>query len=193
MKTNIYKLGSYRDANEKSPPVDEVRHVYPDTFETESTTGAPRLRIGCSGSPIPVIASLAELLSPPFIVLLVLKVSRCNNKQGRYQSPALERRELDDIFAEFGEFFGSDARLHFWVHSPDDRATIVLDDHNIVYGYGPLDDFRKTLSEQGFRPGPVVIPVPHCQHYNAEFDKQERQIVKRYSWKVTPLQEDDED
>jgi len=191
MTTNLFKIGGFRNPDSISPS-GEIQHFYLDTFETERTTGPARLRIGASGNPIATVAALSNLLSSPFFILLVLHTTRCGNRLARYQSPPLERIELDDFLAQFADFLSRDARHDFWLHSPNDDSTIVLDRHNLILASGHLDEFRRTLEERALHEGPVKFPVPHSHHYHQEFDEWERQIVKHFEWKLTPLRPDDE-
>jgi hypothetical protein len=40
-----------------------------------------------------------------------------------------------------------------WLHSHDGNATIVLDRHNLIYTYGPLDGFERALIGAGVQRG----------------------------------------
>jgi hypothetical protein len=190
VKNKLYKIGRFADGQDPSY-AEDVQHFYLNTFELEPTTGPPRLRIGASGDPVATVASLSSLLAPAFFILLVLHLSRRGNAEARYQSPPVERETLNDFLTEFQLFLTSDARHDFWIHAPEEQATIVLDQHNIIYAYGPMDDFQESLLRQGFHNGPVRIPTPHVHHYHAEFDEEETRIVKHFPWKQSPLRPDD--
>jgi hypothetical protein len=74
-----------------------------------------------------------------------------------------------------------------WIHSPDSSATIVYEEHNLIYAYGPLDCYTQILSERGFQQGNIELPFPHTHRYHDEFDETERQIIQNHAWRRTPL------
>lgn len=191
MAEAAYKIGKYRDPARPSA-AEEVRHNYLNSFVAEKTKGMPRLKIGAAGDPVVTMQTLSSLLSEPLFVLLVLHTSRCNSALARYQSPAIHRQGLQEFFSQFGSFLGEDARHDMWIHSQGDNATIVLDRHNLLYAYGPIEAFRAALLEMRFREGAVEIPVPHIHNYHPEFDVAERKILAWFEWSQTPLRPDDE-
>ena len=75
---------------------------------------------------------------------------------------------------------------------PEDRATIVWDRHDLIYGYGSIDDFAQTLSRLGFRPGKPEVPGPHEHHYHRVCDEQARALLASRHWSYTPLSPEDE-
>jgi len=92
----------------------------------------------------------------------------------------------------FGRFLSEDARHDFWIRSHDDDATIVLDRHNLIYAYGPLDTFEAALQTICSRATtPPLIPDPHVHHYHAAWDNDERRMIKAFDWRVSPLRESD--
>ena len=191
MAEAIYKIGRFRDPARPSA-AEEVRHNYLNSFEAEETKGVRRLRIGAAGDPVVAMQTLSSLLSEPLFLLLVLHTSRCDSMLARYQSPPVRREGLQEFFSQFGTFLGVDARHDTWIHSQKDNATIVLDRHNLIYAYGPIEAFRAALLEMGFREGVVEIPVPHIHNYHPEFDAAEKQILAWFDWSKTPLRPDDQ-
>jgi hypothetical protein len=64
----------------------------------------------------------------------------------------------------------------------------VLDRHNLIYGYGPLNDFERVLQSLGVRQGESpLVPDPHLHHYHQVWDGAEREIVRRFDWHIKPL------
>ena len=55
---------------------------------------------------------------------------------------------MEEFLREFGRFLCEDSRHDLWVRSHDDDATIVLDRHNVIYAYGPLDAFEAALKSR---------------------------------------------
>jgi hypothetical protein len=125
-------------------------------------------------------------------VLYVLHTSRCGNQLGRYQSPSLEFDALNGFMAEFCEYLTNDARHDLWVYSPRSEAPLVWDRHDLIYAYGPLEQFRAVLKgslQEGDVDGP---PYPHSHMYHAEYDDSERALLRYFHWLHSPLQEADE-
>ena len=167
------------------------RASYLDQFAEEPTTAEPRLVISCSGSPLAVVKRLAAVLEGPFLLLWILHTSRAGVARGRYQSPPLSKEDLEALLAEFGAFFEGDARGDVWLHTKT-PATVVYECHDLIYAYGPLDQFARTLTDAGFSNGRPSIPAPHAHRYHAEFDRAETNLAAALDWSYTPLQPDDD-
>lgn len=86
-------------------------------------------------------------------MLYVLHTPRGEASAGRYQSPAMSRREFTSLVERFEAFLCSDSRFDLWVHSPSEHATVVLDRHNQLFAYGPLDRFTDVLLGFGYEQG----------------------------------------
>ena len=170
-----------------------VGYTYPDIWETGKTTGPDRLIIAPSGDQAGLMIELASVLPEPFGILYVLLVSRCGNAPGRYQSPyPIDRAEMEFFVNEFKAYFEQDGRHHIWITSVPADATIVYDNHNIVYAYGPLDEYIRLLDRRGLKEGTITIPAPHTHNYNPEFDSQEDKISAYWDWRQYPLSETDD-
>jgi hypothetical protein len=125
-------------------------------------------------------------------VLYILHAPQCGNPHGRYQSQTLQLDEIDGFMADFSAFLTNDGRHDLWLFSPGSDATLVWDRHNLIYAYGPLEQFRFVLKE-GFRETEVEDPLyPHAHLYHAEYDESERKILRYFQWSKTPLLEADE-
>jgi hypothetical protein len=173
----------------------EIPYRYADTWARESTTGPDRIVVGASSGQIHLMSRLADVVGDPLFILYVLTEPRTDHEPGRYQSPyALERDEREAFLQTFGDFIECDGRHQFWLGAPDGSATLVYENHNLLYAYGPLESFKRTLSEAGLSEGPVEIPVPHVHYYHAEFDEDQARLVEHFEWLLTPLKpEDDSD
>ena len=79
-----------------------------------------------------------------------------------------------------------------WKPRPSAKATLVYDNHDLIYAYGPLDEFCEVLSSRGLREGDLSIPAPHQHCYNQEFDAAERDVLKYWEWRHSPLRSDDD-
>ena len=95
------------------------------------------------------------------------------------------------MLSKFSTFLATDARRDTWVHFPKDNVTLILDRHNVLNAYGPIEQFEEVLRSLGLREGTVDIPVPHCHHYHEEFDLSENQILSWFDWEKTDLHPED--
>jgi len=154
------------------------RASYLDQFAEEPTTGPPRLVISCSRSPLATVKRLAAVLDGPFLLLWILHTPGTAVARGRYQSPPLSKEDLDALLTEFGAFFEGDARGDVWLHT-NTPATVVYECHDLIYAYGPLDQFAQTLTDAGFSKGRPSIPAPHAHVYHHEFDPAETNLAAR--------------
>ena len=94
--------------------------------------------------------------------------------------------------AEFCEFLTDDGRHDLWVLSPKSDATLVWDRHDLIYAYGPLNQFRGVLGEALQEATVKGPPYPHAHMYHAEYDDAERKILRYFQWSRSPLLTDDE-
>jgi hypothetical protein len=191
--------GSGRASVTKFSGLDAVgspsRYPYDDRWSIERTTGPDRIVVAPSrGHHVDVLLDLARCLREPFGVLYVLLLSRTGaHESGRYQSdvPA-SRAEAEAFVRRFGDYFEGDGRHHLWLMSLPDEATLVYDNHDLIYGYGPLNQYRAVLSGRGFSEGTTAIPAPHQHCYNAEYDGAENDLMDYWGWRRFPLQPDDD-
>jgi hypothetical protein len=182
---SLFKLGSIRDGT-----ITPFR--YANTFQLERTTGADRLRIGVEDAPLSLLWKLAFPCTAPFFLLYVLHTSRCGNQLGRYQSPAIQFDAVNGFMSQFCEFLTNDARHDLWLHSPKSGATLVWDRHDLIYAYGPLDQFRAVLKESFLEAQVQGPPCPHVHRYHAEYDESEQRILRHFQWSCSPLVSGDE-
>lgn len=168
-------------------------HGFPAVFSVDAQhAGVPRLVSAAPGGDPEVFQLLAHCLEPPFYILYVLHTPRGESQAGRYQSPLLGIEAFDALMTRFGALFTHDARHDLWMHSPADRATVVWDRHNLVYGYGPLDRFENVLRGLGFVPGAVSVDFVHMHHYRQEYDALSAGLLGELQWSMSPLHPSDE-
>jgi hypothetical protein len=124
------------------------------------------LKIGASQNEIDLLLKVAETLNPPFYIVYVLVVSRIGNKLGRYQSLLLESRdELKSFLKEFQEYFETDGRHHVWICTIDNSGRFIYDQHNVIFAYGPLDNYISNLMKNGYKEKKFSFPAPHAHAY----------------------------
>jgi len=170
-----------------------VPHRYPKIFVREKTTGPDRVKIAASENGAQLLLQLAAVLGEPFSLLYVLVVPRSDQAEGRYQSQWMSRSDLWPLFDRFAPFWDQDARHHVWLFSDPDRATLVYDQHNVIFAYGPIEDYVRILEAAGYSEGQDLrFPAPHAHHYHIDFDGDEREIVSLPGWTKSPLRDGDE-
>jgi len=168
------------------------RFEFGNVFCRETVRGTDRLRIALDHAQDGCLRALANRLRQPFQLLYVLHTTRTGAELGRYESPEVSAADVIDFLQRFGRFLSEDARQDFWIRSHGDDATIVLDRHNVIYAYGPLDLFESTLRALGVQPGSVrEIPDPHVHHYHRKWDDAEREVLRFFAWNIKPLRESD--
>ena len=170
-----------------------VEHSHPAVFRCHtSRSGTPRITAGVPGSDPSVVLELAKCLEAPLFLLYVLHTPRGEAEAGRYQSPELSLSEVQELFEEFRPFLSGDGRFDLWLYSPSQRATVVWERHNTLYGYGPLECFQASLEAQGFVEGELPPLGEHTHHYRAELDQYAKALLSRYHWLQSPLRPEDE-
>lgn len=168
---------------------------YDGLWAVQRTSGPDRLVVAPGhGEHVNVLLELARCLPEPFGILYVLVVPRTGeHSSGRYQSPAPTSLEETETFVRrFAPFFEGDGRHHLWLMSLPAKATLVYDNHDLIYAYGPADKYKAVLESRGLRQGNVGIPAPHQHCYNVEFDDAERDLMSFWEWLHFPLQPDDD-
>jgi hypothetical protein len=176
----LFKLGSISSEGIR-------RFRYPNAFQIERTTGPNRLLVRVEDTPLSWLWKLALPLAAPFSILYVLHTSRCGSQLGRYQSPSLDFEATNGFIAEFYEFLTNDSRHDLWVHSSGSDATVVVDRHDLIYAYGPLEQFRAVLKDGLSETRVEGPPYPHVHMYHAEYDESERKILRYFKWSRSPL------
>jgi hypothetical protein len=171
----------------------EQEHSYPAVFRIETTrNGTERIVVGVPGGDPVVFERLGRCLEGPYWLLFVLHTPRGEGEPGRYQSPEIEPERFNAFLARYGAFLSGDGRHDFWLRSPSSEATIVWDRHNLIYAYGPLDDYISALRGLGFSEAEVSIPFPHAHNYRPEFDSDAKTLLLEFEWTRTPLKPEDE-
>jgi hypothetical protein len=182
----MYKLGFFKNDGT------EVPFRYHDIWAIEHTKGPDRIVIAPSKDHIDRLLELSSSWKGPRKILYILLTSRCDNKLGRYESPSLTETQLSDFLNRYRDFLESDARHHLWIGLYRSNALLVYDQHNVIYGYGDLDEYQKVLKKKGFSEGTVTFPSPHTHPYHQANDSHEVKILTEWEWKWSPLDENDE-
>jgi hypothetical protein len=191
-------VGMSRPFRKITLDVDGVETAAPSSavFEWQQTTGGrPRLLIAATPSKPDLFRELAERLAEPFFLLYVLHTPRGGGVAGRYQSPPLDRRQLDDFLTSFSPYLAGDSRHDTWVHSAGDRRTLIWDRHDLIYAEGePLEDLAAALEAMGFEEDavPRAGADPHIHYYRAEFDDQAAAVLSHFDWTRSKLRPEDE-
>jgi hypothetical protein len=160
---------------------------HPKVWIREPTDGPERLRIGVGTGTLEVLKALAEVLREPLGLLVVMRAPRVV-EAGRWESVALTHPELARFANRYGELFEDDARAQLWVTELDGVGMLVLDEHDLIYAYGPLHRFEQVLRVRGYASGDPRVPDPHEHHYNHQFDTLESDLRRLWAWnRILPL------
>lgn len=173
-----------------APGVD-APYLHERVWAREESNVGERLRIGGGERSVELLVSLAQGLAEPLFILAVLRVGRATGQDGKFESEALSHVQVADFYDEFEELFARDGRVQGWIGATDGSGLLVLDEHDLVYAYGPLDAFERELRLRGYSPGDPDIPVPHGHAYSEELDQLEVQLVNRQWRRVLPLDEEE--
>jgi hypothetical protein len=168
-------------------------YSHPAVYKYEMTkAGVSRLIAGLPSQEINILAQILRCLDEPLFLLYVLHTPRGEGDPGRYQSPELNKDEIQQFLSRFSAFLLGDARYDVWLHSPTINATIAWDRHNLIYAYGPTECMEAVLVQSGFTNGNPLVPAPHAHHYRPEFDSDARAILTHFEWKYSELRPEDE-
>lgn len=170
-----------------------VEHSHPPVFHVPARgSKSQRLVAGVPGSDPEVFLRLTRCLEEPILLLYILHTCRGEAELGRYQSPELTFREIESFIGDFRPLLATDGRFDLWAYSPEQRATVVWDRHNLLHAYGPLECFAAKLRSLGFGSGEPKVPAPHTHHYRPELDALAKQLIRRFHWLHSPLRPEDE-
>jgi hypothetical protein len=161
-------------------------------FFREVVSGQSRLKLVLPRSHRTLVRDLVTKLPAPFQLLYVLHTSRGEGPLGRYQSPEIDRTELNDFLTRFANFLAGDARHDLWLRSAAANALIVWDRHNDIYLYGDLGPFAEWLADLGLQEGEIERLGQHVHHYRAEFDADARAVLDAFGWRRSALRAEDE-
>jgi len=169
------------------------RYEYPDVFALEQTSGPERLAIAPSGNHVSILIDLVQLVSEPLGILYVLAVPRGGSEPGRYQTEnPVSKQQAEELLKNFSDYLERDGRHDIWIASMSGPDLLVYDRHNVIYAYGPLLEYENVLLARGLRRVEYVrFPSPHTHNYHPAFDQDERDLLRYWRWKRSPLHESD--
>lgn len=167
-------------------------HSFPARFSTSTAGTVPRVHAGLPAGGLEPFEVLVSHLDAPLLLLYVLHTPRGEAPSGRYQSQEVSHREFTSLIERFSAFLLSDSRFDLWVHSPTEQATVVLDRHNQLFAYGPLDRFSDALRGIGYEQGDIAVDFPHIHQYRPEFDGDAKELLSSLAWRRTDLRPEDE-
>lgn len=177
--TRPYRLGAFVDG------LGWIEHRYGRVWKREPG----RIVAAPDHGQVELMARLSAEIEPPFKVLYVLLVPRDDGQdEGRYELvEEFSREQLLRFLNRYQPLFEGDGRHHVWLASPVGDASIVYDQHNVLYLYGPLDRFARVLDEFGLEEREFSFPSPHSHHYHEELDVLLEDMLNRHEWKWFPL------
>jgi len=174
-------------------PFDQI-YEYPNVFAIEKTTGPDRLIVAPSANHISIMIELLQVMPAPFWILYLLTVPRGGGEAGRYESVnTLSAGEAEKFLCRFKDFFEKDGRHNIWIKSLSSPCLLVDDKHDVIYGYGQLPDFETILLNRGLSKVECIrFPAPHAHNFHPEFDRDEKDLLRSYPRKRSPLRESDD-
>jgi hypothetical protein len=183
----IYKLG---DGMPEDRP-----WIYQNVWATEELSDAKRLVIAPKSGTTGILERLIETMPEPFWLLYVLVVPRGEGDAGRYQSSELQtRQQVRRFLHEFQTFLETDGRQNLWIRSESGPAMLIYDRHDLIYGYGLIDDGKELLKQIGLSEvssASIKTPDPHSHHYHASLDAEASRLLAYLDWHHTPLRDQD--
>lgn len=172
-----------------------VEFRYDNVFQRQTTAGPERLIVAPESGHVDVLLRLTREMPTPYWVLYILLVPHTAEvRAGRYQlNLDFDEESLRRLLVNFREFFEGDARHHLWIGSRADQSLLVYDQHDVIYAYGPIDQFAAILRAQGLNEAEVNYPYPHTHHFRSSLDDYEIDLLREYDWNWYPLESEDED
>jgi hypothetical protein len=167
-------------------------HSFPAHFREEIAGTVPRIHAGLPAGGLEPFELLVSQIEAPLLLLYVLHTPRGEASSGRYQSEEISHREFTLLVRRFAAFLCSDSRFDLWVHSPSEGATVVLDRHNQLFAYGPLERLSNALRGIGYEQGDITVDFPHIHQYMPEFDGDSKELLSTIAWSRTDLRPEDE-
>ena len=167
-------------------------HSFPAVFNVSTAGTVPRVHAGLPAGGLEAFEVLTSQLEAPLVILYVLHTPRGEAPAGRYQSRDFSHFELKSLLGRFTAFLCSDSRFDLWVYSPSERATVVLDRHNQLFAYGPIDRFSSALRSIGYEQGAISVDFPHIHQFMPEFDRHSEELLSTLDWIRTDLRPEDE-
>jgi len=149
--------------------------------------------LGAAAEPIRLLLEFARYLSGPFAVLYLLPEPHGAHRPGRYQSPfPLGRRKVVEFCERFESFLGRDGRHAVWIMTGDCAERLIYDRHEMIFAYGPLEEFERTLAVAGYTPAKIKIPLLRNHHGQADLDPELDRLLDWWPWIRCPLWPGDE-
>jgi hypothetical protein len=149
--------------------------------------------IRAPAEPIRLLLKLARHVPGPFAVLYVLPEPHGSVAPGRYQSPfPLGRRKVAEFFERFESFLECDRRHAVWIMTEDCAERIIYDRRRMLFAYGPLEEFERTLAVEGYTPARVRVPFRRDGRVHADLDPELEKLVEWWPWIHCPLWPGDE-
>lgn len=143
--------------------------------------------------PIRLLLKFARCIPRPFAVLYVLPEPHGSHPPGRYQSPfPLGRRKVVEFFERFESFLERDRRHAVWALTEDCAERLIYDRRRMLFAYGPLKEFERTLTVEGYTPARIQIPRARDHGVHADLDGELDRLLDWWPWIRCPLWPGDE-
>ncbi|MBJ7458490.1 MAG: hypothetical protein JHD02_04810 [Thermoleophilaceae bacterium] len=166
------------------------RFVQESVYCREYVGDSERVRIGGAPVPVDLLCELVRDLSEPVFVLVEVRVARVTDFVAKYESEPWSIEQVVEFATTFRDFFTLDGRANLWVGEIGGPGMLVLDEHDILFGYGHVDEFERKSHSAGYVAGNPTVPDPHEHCFREEFDEDELRIVEMPWRRVLPAEDD---
>ena len=187
MKNPTPKLSSVQ------PNVPFESHAAPRDYQLLDGPWGDCAAVGDAAQPIRLLLRLARCLRGPFAMLYLLPEPHGSHPPGRYQSPFPQgRRKVVEFCERFERFLERDGRHAVWIMTKNCAERLIYDRRRIIFAYGPLKEFERTLVVEGYTPGRIKIPRRLGRRVHADLDPELGRLLDWWPWIRCPLWPGDE-
>lgn len=168
-------------------------HPAPGHYQRLTGPWGDAVALHAPKEPIRLMRRLARCLAGPFAVLYLLPEPHRPFPHGRYQSPfPLGRRRVAEFLERFEPFLERDRRHAVWIMTEDCIERIIYDRRQMMFAYGPLEEFERTLALEGYTPAPIEIPRRLDLRIERDLDPELERLLDWWPWIRCPLWPGDE-
>jgi len=168
-------------------------HAAPRHYQRLAGPWGDCVALRSAAQPIRLLLAFARCIPGPFAVLYVLPEPHGSHPPGRYQSPfPLGRRKVVEFCERFEPFLERDRRHAFWILTGDCAERLIYDRREMIFAYGPLEEFERTLAVEGYAPARVKIPRLRGHRVRADLDRELDRLMEWWAWIRCPLWPGDE-
>lgn len=157
-------------SNEGNVPIE-----FDNRFSRETVEGVHRVIVAARGQ---WIDHMLKIVNPEGKYFYVIYQQQDTENDERFQSGELTFESLQSLMTRFRDLIEISPWHNFWVYNIDAEIQVVLDEHNLMFVYGHLDDCVAMLLEAGFVDDKIELPFPHLHLHAEELSQQVPLIIE---------------